>query len=1041
MPATLATRHGLIRAYFERRILPGASARAGPRRFALDLGASAITNNSSRWSDLSTAAQELLSEGVLTQKLGRLTFRHALLRDFAVALTLSEQKPHRIAECLASIQNPIIRADLLRAVIEACVDPLSIGSVPAFDDVVRACTTRGITAGVALAATDAPTASMVVAIAEIGAGGVLAQAVDRAKLVGNRAWIRAVASVGGARPKWLSGRALEGLATLADFARQALGPAEVALAKVLRIWTWGYDVCHENAWTLVRISKLLAHALPDDETLAWLSSMELGRYSLAGEPLDHICQMARSNPGLTGSRLYHALERTAFEFWRRGALPRHMLRRLDSRFLGDRDGRAGLLKMRPDVASAFVFELSAADKEAQSREDDERWESKAEVLQDLAAMSPAPDPEVERAERTLRRHPTLKEPEAFGGLVDDVPHSDTRLLHEIDSLFTNIEKAALDENVAIAVGRSAVGSRSIRARLMVLGLMHQSAELDRLRYQILEDPRIYHSRNVLPRLRDAISGSWPNLAEASRQCVQRNILERARSSWAEVGCLATAIPGGDLDPELLPHLEFLEARRRSRKSAPESPSSEEPGYLNREDENDPRFPIPRGTSRQTVEVWHSLDRVSDGPSEHDALIIALHKAITGDHLVGEVPEWVWATLAFRLRRDLQRQEQPAMSAADAAALFRLAMDRARDPTRRGDPAHWGSLIDILDKCAGHPELAHDDGLRAELMEEVIAAAGECAERQELADQAICKVSGPHWFGPESPGRPVIENWFKRYLNGEGLDHALRFLPCLAINERIEWIKAVLEARDRLDIHSGRDVCFVDEAGRHLAGPALSDHGSGARDLLKQWCEQDARPGVLGQPSGWRHFLHGFAWALQGALGGVRANKGRPPTEYIARFTQLAETVWSAWTPPTGRHDQEAIGGDLVAPLQRDFAGPEHDWGAELGQLLVRVMAGGGRRDISYALHDLDWTLLPVRLLPDVVGAIVSRLHGPNAYTVDSWPRDQLIDALVEIVELPAAPSAVAHRILDCLHKLGQTVSKANQVALVVERIIGNRFPS
>jgi hypothetical protein len=117
VPAGLGTRHGVLRAYFERRVYGHTTAPA--RRAVLDAGVTAVLANAATWRDSTPAANQLSSEGVIVSVFGELRFRHALLRDFSAALQLVPRTAEDIAGALRDVTNPIIRNELLRGVIEA----------------------------------------------------------------------------------------------------------------------------------------------------------------------------------------------------------------------------------------------------------------------------------------------------------------------------------------------------------------------------------------------------------------------------------------------------------------------------------------------------------------------------------------------------------------------------------------------------------------------------------------------------------------------------------------------------------------------------------------------------------------------------------------------------------------------------------------------------------------------------------------------------------------------------------------------------------
>ena len=208
IPAGLATRHGVLRAYFERRVYANGDASA--RRAVLDAGIDAVLANTHEWRSADPAAQSLSSEGVVVNAFGAFRFRHALLRDFSAALQLVPKGAREIATLLRGVASPIVRNELLRGTIEALLDPNPIGQGAQLADLVRECTDAGLAPGVALGTTDAPTASLLAAIAVLDNGGVLRQALAHARLIENRAWLRMPAALGAAKPDWIGEAQFQG---------------------------------------------------------------------------------------------------------------------------------------------------------------------------------------------------------------------------------------------------------------------------------------------------------------------------------------------------------------------------------------------------------------------------------------------------------------------------------------------------------------------------------------------------------------------------------------------------------------------------------------------------------------------------------------------------------------------------------------------------------------------------------------------------------------------------------------------------------------
>jgi hypothetical protein len=273
-------------------------------------GASAILSNGDRWLDSSPAANQLVGEGVYVLTYGELAFRHALLRDFAVSLSLRRHDAAGIANHLKLVTNPAIRNDLLRGVLEARMDPAFADAPgPTVESIVQACASHRLSPGIALGSSDAPTAALVAMLAPLEAGAMFQQTLDRARLVDNRIWIRVIASIGGARPPWLGDAQIDALSRLAQYALETHDPEGEALARTLRGWTLGQV---GDTWAMAKILKLVVRRLPDDQTLTWIASLRMRAVVTTGEMLDDLRHMLVSKPGLDADLGQRALANLVF---------------------------------------------------------------------------------------------------------------------------------------------------------------------------------------------------------------------------------------------------------------------------------------------------------------------------------------------------------------------------------------------------------------------------------------------------------------------------------------------------------------------------------------------------------------------------------------------------------------------------------------------------------------------------------------------------------------------------------------------------------
>lgn len=875
IPAGLATRHGVLRAYFERRVYADATAAA--RRAVLDAGVDAILANNPTWRSTDPAARELLSEGVAVNSFGALRFRHALLRDFSTALQLVPRNAADIAEALRAVESPIIRNELLRGTIESLLDPEPIVQGAPLAELVRECTQAGLAPGIALGTTDAPTAALLAAIAPLDDGGVLRQALAHAQLIDNRAWLRVPATVSGTRPDWLRRAQFQGLASLAELALASGDVASASLGATLRLWTLGRAVGEGESWSAATIGALLVRSLPDDTTAEWFARLPLGESAFRSRFLEQLRDLGTSEQ-ISDASLYRALESVVFGDGSHVLDGGHSLWEVTNLCLSDHDGTAGVLNTRPYVGLAVMFALSVQRQLAEDRRRAEFVPSLT-LLEMLGGIERPPD--FVEAEARLRVAPPLTKTEALGDLIDDAPTTDRHAHDYLASLIEEVEQRAGGEQpFAEHLAWAALASRSVHARIIVLSLPH-GGRVEEAIDEILRDPRVYHVLYASGALWDAIQARWPTLSLADRRVVQQNILARARSpllSFTSVGRLASAIPREEVSADLQPYIEFLE--RTGRSTAPPRPARVEMfsgGVDDDYDEEAPRDPM-------IVRFEELANKENDEPATNQAIaLLEQQLAILGV----ETSDRTWFAIARVLQRD-ERCETRVLASASARALFEAALGSI-EPRRR-DPDRWSTLLDIADACPSYVPEAEALAMRTRLVEEVVLGVGERAEQEDHAWRALAFVRPIAWFSEGTGGRAVFERWFRDHLRGDGLQAGERLLRFIPDEARLELVRHVLETPGRFEGTDGQ--AFMDDAGRMLATWSLWWQQAFARDHVQRLCAAPARPGSLSSAEAWRRFLAGFAWSLQNEVRHVDPDPRVVPG--LARFVPLLELAWSAW---------------------------------------------------------------------------------------------------------------------------------------------------
>lgn len=1026
IPNGLATRHGVLRAYFDRRVY--ADEHAGARRTVLDAGMDAVLANHATWRD-SIAAQGLVSEGVVVRTFGMLRFRHALLRDFSAALHLAPRPAIEIAGALRSVESPIVRNELLRGIIEAQLDPDPIVDAPPLFQLVHECTAAGLAPGIALGTTDAPTAALLDALAPLDGGSVLRQALAYAHLIENRAWLRTPSALGGLRPSWLGETQLQGLASLAELALATEDIASHALASTLRAWTSGRLGSDAASWSAATLGGLLVRTLPDDATADWFAGLSLGETGFRAHFLEHLRDLG-ATAQVSDAALLRALDNVVFGEGSHVIDGGHSLWEVTNLCLSNHDGKNGLLTTRPYVALTLVFALSVAKQRAEDR-DRAAFIADPRFVELWAKQARAAD--LVEAEVRLRIEPTLTEAEALGELVDDAPSTDRHSFDYLESVIDQVEQRAADDlRFAEQLGKASLTSLSSRARIMVLELSHGGRVVEVVD-EILRDPRVYHVLYASGALWDAINARWRFLSDADRSTVQQNVLARGRSPllrFTSVGRLASAIPNSERDVKLQPYVDFLEATGRS--TEPVRPARVE-RFRNSSravDEDDAETLREPTTAR--------LEELAKDASDELAIdqAIALLEQERGTLSV-ETPDRTWSAISVAVGRD-ERRPKHVLQSASARALFETAL--ASIEARRSEPDRWATLLDLADACpsyVGDPEAL---GMRARLIDEVVVGAGENAERAEHAYRALLNVRPIAWLGEGTGGREVFDRWFRDCLHGDGLRQSKRFLEFIPGVERIELVCHVLETNERL--HSADARAFINDAGRMLAPWALWWNQPFARDRLQRLCDASIRPGSLATAEAWRWLLSGFAWGLQNELRHARPDTRAAPG--LARFVPLLEITWSAWSKVIDDTEQDGIsvGWSVTAPLGHEFTtkvqAPIGGWSSILRDLLPRLILDGGRNDIA-AFQQVDWRSVDPQTLVLIANAAIAR----SDREITSKPAtDLMVDSLVEILLRAGRLSTLAlqdaRRVLDSLQRLGRRVPRAINAAILVEREVRAR---
>ena len=1031
VPEGLSSRYGVLKAYYDHRILKDDGSNSVEIRIALDTGAKAIVDNRSSWLDNSPAAHGLLSDGVFVQSSGRYSFRHALLRDYATSLFLgSLRETNEMVEQLKEVANPAIRNDILRALVESLMS-LSISNDSKLEDLVIECAARGLVPGIAIGSMDSPTGRFVEAIATIEHGTILRQAIQQACLSKISQWISAIAGLGEVRPPWLKAPQLEAMSYLAKFADETDDVAAIRkLARTLRAWTFN-EV--GNIWPIANILKLITRMLPDAVTLEWLAKLQITSDFVASEILDPVRRMTVDSADLNAEPAGRALSNLLFGSKSQRVLRSHDLWVIENKCLLTRNGKTGILAARPEIGLPIVFELSAAHGEA------ERKQRAADTLKlrtrpnsaSLDQFFKTSDNEgLAIARGALPFLQMLTEDEAMDGLVNDIsPASlNPRYEQEIGGLLRVAETLALSTSTFETVVTAAFKSRSANARMIVLGASMQLGNVAMIE-RVLSDRRIFHvgrRRMTLPNIRKAIEQYWPTFSSEARTNIQKNILDIARGPLlcaAAVGDLAQAIPSVERDARFAPYTDFSRAMHAQSETKHESKATVDNDEYSAESYVEKEMSSVRSESPYA----RFLDATISPASEEAAQ--RLRELIDNDLFEEKTPQKVWGHVGSVLGNGLSPQRLQLIDSVQARYLFEKSIERAAKGDIRADSQAWGALIYVADACALHDENRANRDMRLRLVAEVANAA---EHEFGLVTIALAYVSDEIWSTDEAT-RELFRSWLRGPLNVEGLFAAMLCLPTFGSDTQLQLVQELLESETEIDSEYPEWQKLFREAGAQLAHLVLQPGESAARALFKRWCESPDRPGRLNKLRFWRELLGGFTWALERSLiFHITSSRELSGSATIGeRYAEIAQLVWTAWSA-IEIDGTEAIAFALLSPLKFEYSSDPRSWEKALRPLFFSILRSGGVVDLTAALPTLSWDELDRETLIEATATMMARWQ---AGQVDEKIARLFVAGLATVGILQNFPRHNACAVLDCLYSIGTTVPEANEAALRVEERI------
>ncbi|WP_162159771.1 ATP-binding protein [Cystobacter fuscus] len=617
VPENLQTRHALLRAYWERRVLPSDNVSAPARRHLLLRYAEEEASGVFIHESQDEAAQQLASEGVLIGEGGAFAFRHALLRDFTIVmwLAVSEGGATGIINRLAKIKNGVARWQSARALIDASNSERGslFGSLPTYWELVRKMVqSPGMieVASDALCELEDPSnldlTTLVEGVNESVAATFIVRLLISAKSSANIRWLVPLASLPedadwAQRTDWIHSEFLRHAADLLEFVWKEANHEDCsrfagsAKAVAIRLREWSSATKFRDLMKNFEghLMIIVAQHAPSVSTLNWLRDRSDGnsRYWFtrwkALEALLFLVSGAQAI-GLTlresdvlavylfgsGLKLVDGVVSSDASI---GSWPNQDYERTNIALLGEGIDKhsLGLLDALPNTFLPIVFGMLVG----LAQEENERSrEALRNIRTGLESLFPSETSFVDNSEagtleRTLqaRAGTPLRQEDVLDRLVDDVDgydindHADERgrLIHALEIRLTDSANTG-DDFIAKKYWPACKCSRSATAWLLLLeaeaknGFPHPEI-VD----ELLAKKPLYHIQQATSCLHVAIKARWTGMSSDTQKCVINRIAERRRSpvlGLYDVAPLLVAIPVRDQPEELKDYIRLYELR-------------------------------------------------------------------------------------------------------------------------------------------------------------------------------------------------------------------------------------------------------------------------------------------------------------------------------------------------------------------------------------------------------------------------------------------------------------------------------------------------
>jgi hypothetical protein len=965
VPAGLQTRHGLLQAYWDRRILPEGDERSAERRAVLLRVAEDEAVGTQAYSLVGDAPRDLTSEGLFVLSRGGLrSFRHSLLRDFAMMTWTRDPDASaaRIVIKLEAIQPSLLQFGALRAVLEAAAAgtaaAASILSVLKPPILFHAGTVLGEFDQLSLL----NVTSLVDAVPEQERPGFLRALFAAIKLDRNLDWASVLARLPddiewAQVTSWFTPDLLLQLVETFDAMSEELAAdsaVSIELASRLRSWSLAprlFDGTAANGgYAFGRLTKLLAKIDPSPETVTWLTRVagvgSWGRFWILSELPELVRTLVARGRVVDDDalRLIYRVSAGVRDDAGRLRDDANVARdamtgydRIEQSLIGQ--GKSiGLIASRPSAFVPVAVDLVAGH---EADDADEREERLREITARLPAglnwFSDRPR-EIIDLEVKARAAAGDELPDAGGMLNIDAPTDpywevDADYAHLLLHLRNLAERSLAEDGVFFDAffWPSVARSRSALARACVLDLLtrQETCPREKILDELLQDTRLYFLRCARRYLQRGIRTRWASFSEEKRQIILENIRNCGRAPSGDVyspGPFLAAIPEGERRAELEIFVELYRANGWELEVEETRATAVVSGG---------RLPEPErawapigGLSTANQEPWQQLAKWERGR-------IPQATAIEWSALVSTVESLVARCLpapdALLQRRDLVERlcefsDVHAESKGADQKTSRLDSKTLRNIARWSvDALRAFPAGEVVANCepfdgsnVGLPPTAELWMNLANLADTVLRES-ELIDDADLNDALFVAIDG---VAEEPPARLAsnllarVRGWFRgkargkavllallgdRVRHGQALSNGLRYLESFERVEQQQLIAKWLTSEMLPPISPPR--VFARNAGQHLGWAAMVRYKNG-----EPTGSYDAIPGLIASPPAAGVLSDPSVHALfvgQSVFGAkqVLANGG-VPLDRAKEFVGRMEACWRALMPSLSESERQ-----------------------------------------------------------------------------------------------------------------------------------------